>query len=264
MSTPFDTDGPLYDEELLERLRGSALARSVRSLAVVGAHRFEEARQIDKLFPGLQHIYLFEPLQEPLATLQRRAAADARIRVFPVAVSDTDGVARFNVASNDGESSSLLSFGSHETLFPHVGVQQVIEVPTRRLEGLLAEHGLPAPEVLVVDVQGAEYQVLASLGEALRQQVRVIYTEASTEAVYAGSRLLHELESLLAPRFRKMGFAPLRPGVTVHGNALFLAQDDIAKALDVATWEQWRRRYHRWRRGRRTVETANTRNVRAP
>jgi FkbM family methyltransferase len=245
---PFDADGPLYDQELLKRLRGTALAQQMRTLAIVGAHRYDEARQIDKLFPGLTRIYLFEPLQALQATLNDRAARDPRIRVFPVAISDTDGTARFNVASNDGESSSLLSFGSHETLFPHVGVQQVVEVPTRRLEALLREMQLPVPDVLIVDVQGAEYQVLSSLGEALRGQVRVIYTETSTEPVYAGTRLLPELEALLAPRFRKLGFAPLRPGVTVHGNALFVAGDDVPLASDVALWERWRRRYHRWRR----------------
>jgi FkbM family methyltransferase len=243
-----DPDGPLYDQELLKRLRGSALARGLRTLAIVGAHRYDEARQIDKLFPGLERIYLFEPLEAPLATLRERAARDPRIRVFPVAVSDVDGTARFNVASNDGESSSLLSFGSHQTLFPHVGVQQVVEVRTRRLEALLAEEQLPPPDVLIVDVQGAEYQVLASLGSTLRQQVRVIYTETSTEPVYAGSRLLPELEALLAPRFHKLGFAPLRPGVTVHGNALFVAGEDVPLAFDVTLWERLRRGYHGWRR----------------
>lgn len=247
----FCANGPLYDQELLKRLRGTALARSVRTLAIVGAHRFDEAGQTDKLFPALERICLFEPLEEPLKTLRQRAAADARIRVFPVAIADSDGVARFNVANNDGESSSLLNFGSHETLFPDVAVQRVIEVPTRRLQSLLAEEGLPAPDVLVVDVQGAEYQVLASLGDDLRARVRVIYTETSTEAVYAGSRLLPDIEALLAPRFVKLGFAPLRPGVTVHGNALFVAREDLPLALALGLWERARRGYHQWRRGRR-------------
>ena len=73
--------------------------------------------------------------------------------MFPVAVSDTDGTARFNVASNDGESSSPLELGSHREHFPSVSMQTTIEVPTRRLDSVLAEHGLRAPDLMIVGVQ---------------------------------------------------------------------------------------------------------------
>ncbi len=245
-----DAPYPVYDTDLLRQLLGRRLSARLRVLAVIGAHRFQEAKLINRVFPGLEHIYLFEPLAEPLASLQEAAARDRRIRVFPVAIAQNDGTADFHVTSNDGESSSLLAFGSHNQMFPQVRVLQTIKVPTRRLDSLLAEHGLAAPDVLLIDVQGAEYQVLSALSPELLAGVRLVYAEASTERVYAGGGLLPDVERLLAPRFVNLGFAPLGPDVPTHGNVVFGARDDVHDALALSTlgrlqtaWRHWRRRH---------------------
>lgn len=231
MATLLDADHPLHDIDLLKQLRGRRLSQELRSLAVIGAHRFDEWRLIDRLFPRLQRVALFEPLAEPLRVLRQLAARDPRVQVFPVAVSDADGEAEFHVTSNDGESSSLLPFGTHEALFPHVQVQRTIRVPARRLDGALQEAAGPPPDLLIVDVQGAEHRVLSALPRDLLARVRLIYTEVSTEPVYAGSGLLADIETLLDWRFVNLGFASLSPRVTTHGNAIFVAREDVAAAL---------------------------------
>jgi FkbM family methyltransferase len=241
-------DRPLYDLDLLRTLRGTRLAGSLRVLAVIGAHRFDEAALIDKLFPGLQRIYAFEPLAAPLAALRARAAADPRLTVFDCAVSDRDGTADFHVTDNDGESSSLLDLGRHRELFPHVGVARTIRVTTRRLDSVLAERALPGPDALIVDVQGAEHHVLSSIPPALMAGVRLIYTEVSREPLYDGARLLPDVEAVLAPRFVNLGYAPISPAVPVHGNAVFVAREDVAAVFDIATSEQLRRGLHGVRR----------------
>lgn len=238
----------IYDLELMRLLRGRRLAAELQVLCVVGAHRFDELPLINKLFPALRHIYVFEPLPGPLQALHERAAADRRIRVFPVAVSDRDGTADFHVTSNDGESSSLLPLGSHRELFPEVAVRQTIQVTTRRLDTLLAEQGLLPPDVVIIDVQGAELQVLQAFGPALLQQVRLIYSEVSTEQVYAGAGVLADIEALLQPRFVNLGFAPINPQVPMHGNAVFVAQADVAAALAYTLPGRLRAGFHRWRR----------------
>jgi len=243
-----DAQHPSYDLDLLRLLRGRRLAARLKVLCVIGAHKFDELPLIDRLFPALRHIYLFEPLAGPLVALQQLAEKDSRIRVFPVAVSDRDGTAQFHVTSNDGESSSLLAFGSHRDLFPEVEVRRTIEVPTRRLDSVLTEHRLEAPDALLVDVQGAEYQVLKSLPEALLAAVRLIYTEVSTERVYQSAGLLADVEALLTPRFVNLGYAPLRADVPVHGNAVFVARGDVDDALAFTVLERARRAYHRLRR----------------
>ena len=247
---------PVHDLELFRLLRGRQLSTQIRVLAVIGAHRFDELPLVNKVFPHLRAIYVFEPLPDPLAALHRLAAADTRIRVFAVAVSDTDGTAQFNVTSNDGESSSLLPMGSHRELFPQVVVQQSIVVTTRRLESLLLEHGLEAPDAMIIDVQGAEYQVLKSVTPALLQRLRLLYTEVSTEPVYLGSRVLADVEALLAPRFVNLGYATLRPDLPMHGNAVFVATDDVPSALASTPVGGLRRAFHRWRRHIRPARRA--------
>lgn len=250
MSQPsiLPADRPVYDLDLLKALRGARLSRQIQVLCVIGAHRFEELPLIDRLFPTLRRIYLFEPQAGPLAALRQLAAADPRITVFPYAVSDTDGTARFNVASNDGESSSLLALGSHAQLFPEVTVSRSIEVPTRRLDTVLVESGLEPPDAMIIDVQGAEYLVIRSLPRALLDRVRLIYSEVSTEAVYESSGLLPQVEALLAPRFVNVGFAAIRPGVPMHGNAVFVAHEDVGALLDLSLAERLRRGFHRVKR----------------
>jgi FkbM family methyltransferase len=250
MPSLLDAEHPIYDIELLRRLRGRRLASRLQVLCVIGAHRFQEARLLDRLFPNLRRIYLFEPLAGPLAELRALEGKDPRIRVFPVAISDSDGSARFNVTSNDGESSSLLAFGSHGALFPEVRVAETIEVPTRRLDSILAEQGLDPPDLLLVDVQGAEFQVLSALPASLLAHVRLIYAEVSTERVYQSAGLLPDIERLLAPRFVNLGYAPLRADVPMHGNAVFVARTDVDEALALTFVG---RAYHAWQRWRRGV-----------
>lgn len=238
----------LYDIELLRALRGRRLLQELEVLCVIGAHRFEELALVNRLFSSLQHIYLFEPQAEPLSALHRLAAQDQRIKVFPVAVSDTDGVASFNIASNNGESSSLLRLGTHSRLFPEVTMQRTIDVPTRRLDSVLAQYNLRSPDAMVIDVQGAEYLVLKSLSPSVLDQVRLIYTEVSTEAVYESSGLLSDVESLLSARFLNVGYAAIRPGVPMHGNAVFIAHADADEGLQWTARERLRQTFHRVKR----------------
>jgi len=251
MTSLLDAPYPIHDTDLLRQLLGRRLCAQLHVLAVIGAHRFQEERLINRVFPNLRRIYLFEPLAEPLAALRAVQARDARVRVFPVALSDRDGTASFHVTSNDGESSSLLEFGSHARLFPQVAVARTIDVPTRRLDSLLRENALEPPDVLLVDVQGAEHQVLSALSPELLAHVRLIYTEVSTEPVYADSGLLPDIERLLSPRFVNLGFAPLRADVPMHGNAVFVARRDVDQALALSAMGRVQGALRHWRRARK-------------
>jgi FkbM family methyltransferase len=241
-------DAAVYDIDLLRQLRGRRLPAALQVLCVIGAHRLDELPLINRIFPRLRRIYVFEPLPGPLQSLRALALADPRITVFPVAVSEHDGNADFHVASNDGESSSLLALGSHRELFPEVVVRETVSVVTRRLDSVLAEQKLEPPDAVIIDVQGAELQVLRSFGPALLSQVRLIYSEVSTEPVYAGSGLLADVERLLAPRFVSLGFAPISAAVPSHGNAVFVAQADVGSALAYTLPGRLRVAFHSARR----------------
>jgi FkbM family methyltransferase len=216
-------------EDLLMALARRPITQNIRSLYVVGAHRFDEKGILDRLFPNLNHLILFDPLPAVQAGLQELARADRRVRFFPYAISKTDGQAEFRLTDNDGMSSSLLPMKRHRQVFPSVHETNRIQVSTRTLKGVIAEFGLPLPDMLFLDVQGAEYDILDSLTPDVCEALRLIYTEASTEEIYRGARELVDIRALLAPSFVFMGYAPQRDQVPTHGNALFVRRENLGE-----------------------------------
>ena len=58
---------------------------------------------------------------------------------------------------------------------------------------------LPEMNTLVVDVQGMDYEVLQGMGDELGN-FDVLMVEVSSEPVYEGQRLAHEVDELLRGR----------------------------------------------------------------
>lgn len=247
------------EDQLLLALRGRPISRLVKTLYQIGAHRFQEKKLLFEIFPSLERVVLFEPLPELFALLQEQEKGDSRIVVLPYAISDRNGETTFHVASNDGASSSILAFGQHKELFPHVQTNRQIQVQSRTLATAMGEHQLPPPDFLFLDVQGAEFQILATFSPDLLHRLRVIYTEASTVEVYAGSKPLPELERILAADFSFAGYCPLKEQIPSHGNALFVNKSQAWLLLPpeppvaaAATWNTTARQ-QAWARGLRII-----------
>ncbi|HEX7766248.1 MAG TPA: FkbM family methyltransferase [Nitrospira sp.] len=214
MNTPSQHD-------LLMQLYQTDMAAQIRTLYVGGAHRFQEQKLYDHLFPNLEHIYLFEPIPELAEYLRRFELHDPRVKVFPYALSNDNTTRELFLTNNDGESSSLLRLGLHKQIFPHVHEVRAVHVPCRTLDRVIADHHLHDPDLLLLDVQGAEYHILSSLSPRLKRRLLAIYVEASLEEVYTGAKNLDDLKGVLQPEHDFIGFAPLGPTSPTHGNALF-------------------------------------------
>jgi FkbM family methyltransferase len=95
------------------------------------------------------HVVAFEPLPRNLVYLRRHLELNgcANVMVLPVAVSDRPGHAQFD--SSHDPSMGLLS--DHGT----------VEVETVALDPLVQSGAIPPPDVIKIDVEGAEPQVLA-------------------------------------------------------------------------------------------------------
>lgn len=107
-----------------------------------------------------------------LSKLLRRSAADnighAPVEVLPVAVSGELSVARFHIAQRNRATSRLGGFGTAMA----GGVRSTQLVPTVTLDWLAAR--FPIPNVLKVDVEGAELSVLAGGTQVLAHSPTVI------------------------------------------------------------------------------------------
>lgn len=194
----------------------------IRTLYQIGAHRAQELHAMRKAFPTLSNLVLFDPSPRVRMHLQNLASASPDIRFFPMAISAVSCRAPFYLTNNDQMSSSLLPMKEHLDLFPEVKVTETIEVLCSPLDNIILEAGLQLPDMLFLDVQGAEYDILESLSDRVLEHVKIIYTEVSKVEVYEGAKMLDDIIKLLCPRFEFRGYEPCDAQIPTHGDALFV------------------------------------------
>jgi FkbM family methyltransferase len=106
---------------------------------------------------------------------------------------------KFNI-SNNGESSSMLEFGTHSKLHPQVSFIATEELETHRMDRLCIDHKIDMSliDFINIDVQGAELKVLKGFGKLLGlENIKAIYSEVNFEYVYKDCCLVQELDDYL-------------------------------------------------------------------
>ena len=165
-----------------------------RTIAHVGAHLGQELDSYRSLKPN--RILYFEPIPDVCASLREKAASAREVSIFNVAISDANGTATFRVYAGSKQSSSL--FVRRRAAIDQTDLEREIEVPTRTLDTILAEHGLSSDvNVLVSDTQGAELLVLRGATTTLKT-VDILEIELSYLNVYidgANGNAVQELVS---------------------------------------------------------------------
>lgn len=149
----------LSHRNALLRLRSLGFSPAV--VYDIGAYRGGWTRLAAEVFPDAQFV-LFEANRDHAGEL----AASGR-RHLIAALGDTDGGTRpFHVPrAGDVTGASLYV----ENTAHYAGQNlQVREVETARLDTVVARETLPAPDLIKIDVQGAELEVLAGAAETLR------------------------------------------------------------------------------------------------
>jgi FkbM family methyltransferase len=134
---------------------------------------------------------------EPDATLVRllrRSAVlnrcIAAVEVFPVAVAADLSVGRFHVARRNRSTSYLDGFGTTQT----GGIRSTELVPTVTLDWLAAHFG--SPNVIKIDVEGAESEVLSGGADVLKSLPAIICEVASCNSASVAKILKHYEYSL--------------------------------------------------------------------
>lgn len=157
----------------------------------------------------------FEPIPVNRERLEENLLANApesRWLTSPYPLSDADEPA--SMAFGHHPSKRLEPGAGHHYLADDGDEAGWITVDCRRGETLVAE-GLPAPDVVKIDVQGAELKVLRGMGAAL-DGVRSVYVEIHPEKSKRYATTAEEIERFL----RDEGFVltPLGvPGTYRHG-----------------------------------------------
>jgi FkbM family methyltransferase len=213
--------GPRNDEFL--RLAAMLDANRVRLVLDVGANEGQFATALRKA-GYLGEIFSFEPLADAHAVLTDRAGGQWRVAPR-VALSDSDGTASFEVASNSVSSSLLRITEACRDAAPQAAAKITIDVPTRRLDSLWTELNLYGPAFLKIDTQGAEGLVLAGAGDLLSGPIVGVQAELGLVELYRGQILAPGIDEML----RGLGYrcADIIPGLREAKSHALLEYDGV-------------------------------------
>ena len=176
-----------FDRELLEYVNQFVMpgdvvfdiGANVGEFAVAAAHKVGAAGAV----------LAIEPDPYLAALLQRTAAEegnrDITLKSTCAAASATCGIKSFSIASRGRAANALVSVGSTQM----GGVRYNILVPTLTIDFLSAHWKVP--DVIKIDVEGAEKSVLEGAGELLRTRRPLIIIEVSRSEREV-TQLLHE------------------------------------------------------------------------
>jgi FkbM family methyltransferase len=189
-----------------------------RGVLHVGAHEAQELESYERL--GFRAIVFVEANRALFERLRDRLHGRPGVTVIHAAATDHDGEVELNVTTND-QSSSILALGVHAKVYPWIKVARRERVPARRLDTLLAEHGLEAADfnVLHLDIQGAELLALRG-GEQTLRSIDLVESEVNIAEMYRGCALLPELERYLGDHgLHRAALMAFHPG---WGDAIFV------------------------------------------
>lgn len=193
----------------IEQLR---LTVPVRGVLHLGAHECEERDWYHRQW-GLsdEQIVWIEANPEKVSLIQKR---HPEVHVISACVLDQDHRQVSFMITNNGQSSSVLEFGTHQADYPGIVETKRITLPSKTIKTLYQEHNLDpkAYNFYNLDIQGVELAALKG-AEDLLNHVDYIYTEINIQEVYKGGTLLHDLDEYLQGR----GFQRSQTKMTPYG-----------------------------------------------
>lgn len=180
----------------------------IKCVAEIGSWHGKDA--IDLAMRYQAKVYVFEPdpinYLECKKNIQSSITKGLDIELFDMALSDTTGIVQFHSIDsekypNRGASSLFeIDFSKRPDADPDARlgrVQKLVNVKASRYEDL----GLRIPQLIAMDVQGAELKVLKGFGGGL-SEVSAIILETSFAANYVGGSTFPQIHKFP----KKMGF----------------------------------------------------------
>ncbi len=188
-----------------------------------GAHIGADSIELSKIFSTAQ-INSFEPVPEVYEQLLTNTASYKNITTYQLALSNENKKAQLFVSSGGSDgSSSLLPPSTHLTDHPSVIFEKVIDIDAKTLDKWAEENDVDHVDLLWLDMQGFEYQMLASSPKILAT-VKVIHTEISMKETYEGVMLYGLFKNWLEGQ----GFEVIKeiiPEGSDMGNVVFVRLD---------------------------------------
>ena len=167
----------------------------INGILHIGAHLCEELSWYNNFGIGNDKIIWVEA-NPKLA--KENMDRDNSIIIKNFICTDTDDGSSILNISNNGQSSSILEFGTHSKNHPQVVYVDKIEVTNRRIDTMYKIDNIPNnfANFLNIDIQGAELLALKGTGNILNN-FDYIYLEVNNDYVYKECALINEIDDYL-------------------------------------------------------------------
>jgi FkbM family methyltransferase len=177
----------------------------------VGAHNCEEIQFYNNLLNVASSDIIWMDANKQLVDNQISKGIP---NVYHCVVSEKDNESViFNIANN-GQSSSILEFGTHAYEHPDVKFVSKIEQKTITLDTFFKSNDIKPDtyDFWNFDIQGAELLALKGANDTIKH-AKVLYLEVNEKELYKGCSLIGELDEYLSKR----GFKRVVTNMTKHG-----------------------------------------------
>lgn len=179
-------------EEILAYLQSANIV--LTGALHIGAHDCEEVGVYRYLGIADKRVVWIDAMQDKVYQALQRGVPN----VYQAVVSDEDNKIVEFKRTNNGQSSSILEFGTHATHYSWCVVTARTQMVTTTVDTFMERNKLnPALYTFWnFDIQGAELMALKGATNALRY-AKVLYLEVNTEDVYIGCAKMHEIDEYL-------------------------------------------------------------------
>jgi FkbM family methyltransferase len=118
------------------------------------------------------HVYSFEPFPEVACLVEKHIALNnlKNVSFYPIAISDTNGTAHFQVGASDG----MGKIANNGTL----------EVKVASLDSLIQDQTIRPATVMKIDVEGGEYGVLKGAASLLKEHKPLIFLATHGDQIH--------------------------------------------------------------------------------
>ena len=205
-----------HEVRLLRELKASGFEPAV--VYDIGASTGVWSETIAGVFPQAEY-HLFEPLAELVDAYKTDMAERLRrlpnLKLHPFALGDSNGSTEIFVSREDPYASSVHFRPSSPA---------PMQVTRYRLDDYVAEKGLPAPDIIKMDCQGAEDTILNG-GKGALQHAKVLFLETWLRRDYGPKTpLLCEIIEFL----KGFSFSPVEIGERFYDDRHRLYSIDVA------------------------------------
>lgn len=200
--------------EFIRRAKSAGI--NPRVIFDVGAFNGDESVELAEAFPDAK-VYAFECVPENIMLCAQTVQHHPNIFLVPAALTAKSGRRQFHKStSHNPECGSLLApNGKYFEPMP----TKPIEVQCYAAADFIKAEGIPAPDLIWMDVQGAELDVLRGLGGYI-ESLQLFCAEVTYRAYYNGQMLVADFDKAVS----ELGFAKRHEEVGIadwFGNAIY-------------------------------------------